>query len=340
MSLDIQLLDNTRLRAILECLADGSYHSGETLGQLLGVTRAAVWKHLQKLELLGIDVRSVKGKGYVIEGGLDLLDRQSLLGHISPELTDLCRQLEIFPILDSTNSYLLRQDIIAGRICLAETQTAGRGRRGRTWHSPFAQNIYLSLGWGFEGGVAALEGLSLTVGVALARALERLGILGATLKWPNDVFYQDKKLAGILIEMVGDPAGHCQVVIGIGLNVRMETDDTSVDADKVINQPWIDIYGLARQLGLKLLSRNELVAAIINELLPIMQAYTKDGFIAYKDAWESYNVHAGKLVNITGVQRSVSGVMLGVNVQGALRLQTPQGEELFYGGEVSLRTAS
>ena len=166
-----QLLDNSRLREILMCLADGQYHSGEYLGQLLGVSRAAVWKHLQKLEMLGIHVQSIKGKGYVIEGGLDLLDRNRVLSGLAPDISHLCNQLDIFPIIDSTNSFILRHQDVAGQICLAEAQTEGRGRRGKTWHSPFAQNIYMSLGWGFEGGIAALEGLSLAVGVAIVRAL-------------------------------------------------------------------------------------------------------------------------------------------------------------------------
>lgn len=340
MNLETQLLDNTRLRAILECLADGQYYSGEYLGQLLGVSRAAVWKHLQKLELLGIHIQSVKGKGYVIDGGMELLDKNQLLSGLSANTLGLCRQLDVFPIIDSTNSYVLRQTDIAGHVCLAEAQTAGRGRRGREWYSPFAQNIYMSLGWGFDTGVAALEGLSLAVGVALVRALEKLGISGVSLKWPNDVLYQDKKLAGILIEMMGDPAGYCRVVIGVGLNVRMGVGDARYAADQAIMQPWTDVQTLARNSGLGPLSRNSLASSLINELLLIMPSYANEGFSAYRQAWESCNAHAGMLVNLHGAQRVVEGVVLGVNLQGALRLQTAQGEELFYGGEVSLRTAS
>jgi BirA family transcriptional regulator, biotin operon repressor / biotin---[acetyl-CoA-carboxylase] ligase len=340
MSLDPQLLDNVRLRSILECLADGQYHSGEYLGHILGVSRAAVWKHLQKLESLGINIQSVKGKGYVIEGGLELLDKQKILSELSVSSVSVCKHLDIFSIIDSTNSYILAKPDIAGHVCIAEAQTAGRGRRGRVWHSPFAQNIYMSLGWGFEGGVAALEGLSLAVGVALVRALNGVGIEGVSLKWPNDVLYKNKKLAGILIEMMGDPAGYCQAVIGIGLNVRMATDDAKSVADQAIQQPWIDVQTLANDAGLAPIPRNRLAASLINELLLMMPGYSEQGFSAYRLAWDQYNAHAGQWIDLHSAQRVVSGIMLGVNEQGALRLQTSQGEELFYGGEVSLRTAS
>lgn len=340
MTLESQLSDNSRLRSILECLADGEYHSGQHLGELLGVSRAAVWKHLQKLELLGVHILSVKGKGYIISGGLELLDKERILGELSTEASALCRQLDIFSVIDSTNSYILNQSTVAGHICMAEAQTAGRGRRGRTWHSPFAQNIYLSLGWGFEGGVAALEGLSLAVGVALVSALEKFGIHGVSLKWPNDVLYEEKKLAGILIEMMGDPAGYCQAVIGIGLNVRMGFGDAKSIADLSIPQPWIDLHTLLANKGINQISRNHLASCLINELLVMVSSYSNLGFSIYKEAWERHNAHAGKSVELHGAQRVVTGVMVGVNEKGALRLRTSNGEELFYGGEISLRTAS
>lgn len=340
MNQEQQLLDSPRLREILQCLADGQFHSGEYLGQLLGVSRAAVWKHLQKLESLGIHIRSTKGKGYVIEGGLELLDRDWMLSRLTHDVSHLCSCLDIFPIIDSTNSFILRQEEIAGHICLAEAQTDGRGRRGKTWHSPFAQNIYMSLGWGFEGGVAALEGLSLAVGVALVRALGKLDIGGVSLKWPNDVLCDGKKLAGILIEMTGDPAGYVQAVIGIGLNVRMNSNNASMIAERVIQQPWVDLQTLSRDQGIEPLSRNQLAVGLINELLRMLPDYTERGFVAYQQEWESYNAHKGKMVSLHNAQRVVTGIMLGINSQGALRLQTAFGEELFYGGEVSLRTAS
>ncbi|HEY0894151.1 MAG TPA: biotin--[acetyl-CoA-carboxylase] ligase, partial [Cellvibrio sp.] len=195
---EVNIFEASSLRQILALLADGELHSGEELGLLLGVSRAAVWKHLQKLEGLGIRLLSIKGRGYCIDGGLDLLDLEKIEAQIHSSLPI---KLNLFPQIDSTNAYLMRHTNPALQVCLAESQSAGRGRRGRVWVSPFAQNIYCSIGWGFEGGVAALEGLSLAVGLVIVRTLQCYGIAGLELKWPNDVLYHDHKLAGVLIEM-------------------------------------------------------------------------------------------------------------------------------------------
>src|SRR5690606_2045397 len=163
------LHQDTFLR-LLHLLADGDYHSGEELGALLGVSRAAVWKHVQKLEHLGVELSSQRSKGYRIAGGLELLQEQAIVAAMpegsAPPL------LVILPETDSTNSYLINtQGLPTATVCLAERQLAGRGRRGRAWVSPFARNIYLSVLWRFEGGASVLEGLSLAVGVAITRAL-------------------------------------------------------------------------------------------------------------------------------------------------------------------------
>lgn len=322
-------LDSGALRQILDLLADGQFHSGEELGLLLGVSRAAVWKHLQKLEGLGICLSSIKGKGYCIEGGLELLDIKKIKATLASTLP---LTIKIFPQIDSTNSHLMRDERPAMQICLAETQTAGRGRRGRQWISPFAQNIYCSVGWGFEGGVASLEGLSLVVGLVIVRALKLHGISGLELKWPNDVLYQNQKLAGILIEMRGDPAGYCEVIIGIGINVSM----ANINAE-VITQPWIDLRTIAVQQGVASLSRNLLVATLIDELTEVLASYQQAGFADYRAEWESINAHAGQIVELHNGALVNRGVCIGVTEVGALVLETKNGKEVFHGGELSLR---
>lgn len=328
--------DDRTLRTLITVLADGQFHSGQELGQVLGVSRAAVWKHLQKLEPLGINLISIKGKGYCLEGGLDLLSAPAIEQELVPAARALLTQLEICPVIDSTNAHALRNSIErgAGYVCLAEYQAAGRGRRGRTWVSPFGKNIYLSLVWGFDGGAAELEGLSLAVGVAIVDALKISGVQGLELKWPNDVLWQRRKLAGILLEMTGDPAGVCQVVIGIGINVFMPKDVANA-----IDQPWIDLYSISQSLNLPTTScrRNPLIAALLSQLLPLLQDYKTTRFAAYRNRWEALNAYAGRSVDIHLPNKTVSGKMLGVGDTGALRLQTAAGEELFYGGEVSLR---
>ncbi len=326
---DNNILEAGSLRKMLDLLADGQFHSGEELGLLLGVSRAAVWKHLQKLEGLGIKLLSVKGRGYFIDGGLDLLDLKKITALVQSSLP---LKLNIYPQIDSTNSYLMRHENLALQVCLAESQSAGRGRRGRVWVSPFAQNIYCSIGWGFEGGVAALEGLSLAVGLAIVRALQRYGIAGLELKWPNDVLYQNQKLAGVLIEIAGDPAGYCQVVVGVGINVAMGDDQ-----DNAISQPWIDLRGIFTKQGLPFASRNQLVATLIDEMVLVLNGYETEGFSNYCAEWQSLNAHSGQMVELRNGNIVCSGICVGVNEVGALVLKTAQGNEMFHGGEISLR---
>jgi BirA family biotin operon repressor/biotin-[acetyl-CoA-carboxylase] ligase len=332
MTAENNLLDSGSLRQILDLLSDGQFHSGEEIGALLGVSRAAVWKSLQKLELLGVALLSIKGRGYCIEGGLDLLDSKKISSQMK---SNLPLDLHVFAQIDSTNSYLMRQKDPVGQVCFAESQTAGRGRRGRVWVSPFAQNLYCSIGWGFEGGVAAIEGLSLAVGVAVARTLAFCGVEGSELKWPNDVLYGDKKLAGILIEVTGDPAGYCQVIIGIGINVAM-----SVDRAAAIDQPWIDLHAICDEKQIPQVSRNHLASVLINELVRILDDYDRKGFAAYSAEWQALNAHVGQQIELRNGNAICSGECVGVSDDGALLVKTALGEERFHGGEISLRRVS
>lgn len=324
------------LQRILELVADGQFHSGQEVGEILNLSRTAVWKQLQKLEGLGISLESVKGKGYRLPGGLDLLNARRIQSQMSPHALKLLSELDIHTVIDSTNNYVMRQAISheSGYICLAEQQTAGKGRRGRHWISPFGKNIYLSLLWNFNG-VAALEGLSLAVGVVIAEALGQLGIAGIQLKWPNDVLWRQRKLAGILLEMTGDPAGLCQVVVGIGINVSMPQSSAFA-----IDQPWVDIETIQAESGrTQKFTRNELVATLLSHLLPLLHNYADQKFIAYRERWESLNTFANQAVELHTAKSVVTGRMLGVDPSGALRLHTEEGETLFHGGEISLRVA-
>lgn len=330
MTAENNTLDSGPLRQILELLSDGLFHSGEEIGLLLGVSRAAAWKHLQKLEVLGVGVLSVKGRGYCIEGGLDLLNQNKISDQLKSSLP---LNLRVFAQIDSTNSYLMRQENPVMQVCFAESQTAGRGRRGRAWVSPFAQNLYCSIGWGFEGGIAAIEGLSLVIGLAVERALRQCGIAGIELKWPNDVLYENKKLAGVLIEITGDPAGYCQVVIGVGINVAMNNDQAGA-----IDQPWIDLHSICRHQQIAEVPRNHLAAILIDELVLVLDGYERKGFAAYCAEWQSLNAHAGKQIELHNGNSIHSGECIGVSDDGALRIKTAIGEEQFHGGEISLRS--
>lgn len=317
---------------ILTILADGQFHSGEELGAALGVSRAAVWKQLQKLETLSLDVETQKGRGYRVIGGLDLLDRSRMLSAASDRIRPVVEAMTIAQSLDSTNLQAARRIADGGAhgyCCVAEQQSAGRGRRGRHWLSPFARSLYFSLVWEFNSGAAALEGLSLCVGVAVARAMARAGVDEVNLKWPNDVLRSGRKLAGILLEMQGDPAGICQVVIGVGVNVRLTGIDT-----RSIAQPWADLADLS--IGG---DRNGLLVLILDELVAALTRYTAEGFRPFRDEWMGLDAYRGREVVVQLGGSWLTGIAEGVDAGGGLQLRTAQGMRTFHGGEVSLRSA-
>ncbi|KUJ78775.1 bifunctional biotin operon transcriptional regulator/biotin--[acetyl-CoA-carboxylase] ligase [Microbulbifer flavimaris] len=318
------------LRPLLELLADGELHSGESLGAALGVSRAAVWKQLQKLEQLGLPVESEKGRGYRLVGGLDLLSVDAIQSQLSVGGQSLLGELQVLDQVDSTNARVLdRMEAGAGHglVVLAEQQTAGRGRRGRQWVSPFAAGISLSIGWQFQGGVQILEGLSLAVGVALARALERFDVPDVRLKWPNDVWCQGRKLAGVLLELSGDLTDRCGVVVGVGLNVGL-----AEGAARQIDQPWVDLAAVRPGLG-----RNSLTAAMLEELLPLLEEYPRIGFAGYREAWSRLDQFSGQEISLYSGPTEWRGRNVGVDESGALLLEVDGEIRRFHGGEVSLR---
>lgn len=326
---------------ILDILKDGQFHSGESLGEALGCSRTAVWKQLQKLESLGLSIESIKGTGYRVAGGFELLDSELMLSQIDSLATAQIANLEIFKSIDSTNKYAREKaetQPSSGSVILAEQQTAGRGRRGKTWVSPFAANIYLSIVWDFEQGAQALEGLSLAVGVAVKRALNARGVESVQLKWPNDIYVDGQKLGGILLEMIGDPAGHCSVIIGVGINVAMPEDQAAA-----IDQDWTDVKTQMQlqqggDKGAIRFSKNHLASALISEIVLLLSDFQSQGFSCYRDEWQGADAFYGKQAAITTPKQSISGIVRGVDPNGALRLELDNGKiETFIGGELSLR---
>ncbi|MEH6825859.1 MAG: bifunctional biotin--[acetyl-CoA-carboxylase] ligase/biotin operon repressor BirA [Motiliproteus sp.] len=315
----------------MKILADGEFHSGESLGEAQGVSRAAVWKQLKKLQPLGLECHSVRGRGYRIPGGINLLDRGAFESRFTPVVASSLSSVELALSMASTNTVAAaeaQQGPCHGRLYVAEQQTAGRGRRGRAWASPFARNLYFSLTWSFSGGAAALEGLSLVVGLALRNGLADLGVKGVQLKWPNDLHCQGRKLAGVLLEMSGDAAGPCQVVIGAGVNVAMPEA-----AAVAVDQPWIDL----QQIVGAPLDRNVVLAVLLNALVPALQLFERQGFAPFREAWQQHNAYQGLQVRLATERFSEQGVCIGVDAKGALLLATASGTKAFHGGELSLR---
>lgn len=320
------------VKQLLDILSDGEFHSGEDLGVQLGITRAAVWKRLQYLAVLDIPVEASRARGYRILGGMNLLNRDQIISTTSPDARALLGNLMCLHEVESTNTFLLNSGS-CGDVCLAERQTAGRGRRGRQWFSPYGRNLYLSVRWHFDQGVTALEGLSLAVGALLAEVLDQIGVANIQLKWPNDLLCGGNKLGGILIEVGGDLTGECVVVVGVGLNIFM-SDVLRDDESAKINQPWTDL----KRQGFSA-SRNDLCGAILSSLLPALSNYPAEGFARYRDRWESRCAYLNQPIKVILPTGSCEGVLLGVDGQGALRVATKENELLFSGGEISLRSA-
>lgn len=319
------------LEKLLHLLSDKALHSGEEIGEVLGISRAAVWKKLKGLEEKGLLLESVRGQGYRLQEGIELLDEQAIYQALDPQVQTQV-SLHCALVTGSTND-LVRER--AGtwpdrrlHFCTAEHQTAGRGRRGRHWVTPFGGSICLSLLWQVGSGTAPLEGLSLAVGLAVVRALASCGVEGLGLKWPNDVLYQGKKLCGILLEVHGDPTGECEVAMGIGINVRLSSEQLTC-----IDQPAIDLYSLCQEP----VSRNRVIAALINTLVPLLAAFQTDGFARFQADWNRYDVFQGQPVALDAGGQPVHGCAQGVNHQGALLLKTTAGVLVFHGGEVSLK---
>lgn len=314
---------------LMHHLADGRFHSGRSLGQMFGISRAAIWQHLHSLKELGIHLNAVPGRGYCLTQPLDLLKPDELLTRLKRDAASLIGQLEIIPVVSSTNTYLREHpasDPLV-KVCLAEYQTAGRGRGGRTWVSPFANNLYLSLAWRFEHGTARLGGLSLAVSVVVAHALNELGLEQARIKWPNDIYVGGKKLAGILIEASGEVEGPCDVVIGLGLNVKMP-DEACLDID----QPWTDLSLCGVQHG-----RNEIAACLLEHLLIMTRDFTEFGFEHYRQAWQGLDLSFNQPVILREFGRTIEGTARGIDQYGQLLLERNGMLKAYPSGDISLR---
>lgn len=319
-------------RRLIGLLADGQAHSGTRLAAALGLSRSAIWKAVHQLEELGLTVHAVSGAGYRLDAPLELLDREAILAALTPDGRMLAGEIRVHELIDSTNAALLaeaRAGAPSGTVHLAEMQTRGRGRLGRTWRSPFAGNVYLSVLWSFSDA-SVLGGLSLAVGAVLIRALRALGVAEAGLKWPNDILWNEQKLGGVLVEVSGETHGRVAVVVGIGLNCHLPEREV-----QAIDQAVVD---LRRILGRRVPSRNRLVAALLDQLLPLLAGFEEAGFGRHRDEWRRYHVFDGRHARLEFDATAVEGRIAGVTPTGTLLLDCDDGvRREFASGDVRLR---
>lgn len=315
---------------VLRLLADGHFRSGEALARSLGVSRASVWHAVRELDAAELEIYKVRGRGYRLSQPLSLLDREQVVLHLGRFARHFA--LEVTGSVDSTNSRLIERaqaGAPSASVIAAEWQSSGRGRQGRVWHAGIGGALTFSLLWRFSQGAGFLAGLSLAVGVAIARAIEKLGASGAGLKWPNDVVWRGRKLAGILIEMQGDALGPSFAVIGVGLNVRL-----SDGVRKRIDQEASDLESACGRA----IDRNEVLALLLVELHAVLEAFAQSGFAPMRREWERRHVFRERPITmILPDARTESGIARGVGEDGALLVETRAGVRRFHSGEISLR---
>lgn len=318
------------LHALIRILADGQFHSGEEMGRQLGIGRSAVWKALHNLPKLGLEPHAVKGRGYRLPVPVELLDEQRIRSYlrssaIVPEVS--------FHLLNSTNSTsdvlkaLAQRGAANATVCLAEHQTTGRGRRGRSWYSPYGSNLYLSLLWRFDDGMSRLAGLSLAVAVAMMRCFEELGATGLGIKWPNDIISAEGKVAGILVDVAGESSGPCHAIIGIGVNHGM-----SVDANSSIDQPWTQLLQCGVTAG-----RNELAACLLRHLIEVADQYEQQGFEPFRGEWLSSDMLHNQEITLHMANGVVRGIERGIDKNGLLLVESDGVIAHYSAGEVSVR---
>ena len=322
---------------ILSQLSDGEFYSGQALGESLGISRAAVGKHIKQLEDIGLDIFSVTGKGYKLAAPLRLLDETKITANTNRTSNDW---LEVHHVIDSTNDHMLEQiragqsiygkAMDNGHTVVAECQTAGRGRRGRSWISPFGSHIYFSYLWHLDG-IGQAMGLSVAVGLALRETIAEFidSSSKATLKWPNDVYVDGKKIAGILVELEGQADGPCEVVIGIGINVNMPAKSA-----EQIDQPWTDLSSYSDET----VDRNLFIAKLCNSLYRQMEAFAAEGLSPLVSQWNEHDYFYQQDVKLIMGNHETHGVCQGIDRQGGLVLTLKDGNtRSFYGGEISVR---
>ena len=316
-------------RGILQRLIAGPV-SGDVLAQESGLTRAAMWKRIEALREAGVEIDAQAGRGYALRHPLELLQADEIIGALPPFVRAGLASLEIAWALDSTNSELLRRDTPAhgAAALIAERQTGGRGRRGKTWASPLAAHLYLSLSRQFSGGLARLGGLSLVAGVAAAEALHESGYAGVRLKWPNDLVVEGRKLGGLLVEGGGEHAGPVRAVIGLGLNVRMPESMAAT-----LDQPWTDLILLLGTAP----SRNAVAARLLAHLVPALDQFDAEGLAPFLTRYARFDALTGREVTVHLAGTTQTGIATGIAEDGALRVRIDGEERVFHAGEVSVR---
>ena len=323
---------------ILRLLGDGKLHSGQWLAERVGVSRTAVWKHIGQLRALGLEFEAVPGAGYVWSTPIELLWVDRIMSQLSAEMRGNLEALDLLWTAVSTNDELLAKDPPPpgrSRVCLAECQTGGRGRRGRKWLSPLGSGIYLSQSWCFATAPKKLAALPLAAGVAVLRALRVVGVKSLSLKWPNDVVADNRKLAGILVDLRGEAEGPLTAVIGVGINLEVPASVAAV----IHAEGGMPPIGLGQIDASLAVPRNRLAAELISALHEAMCEFGETGFSEFAREWAVRDYLRDRRISVRVGDRVCEGVAKGIDADGQFLLESNGAVEHIVSGDVTLRDA-
>ena len=314
---------------LLKTLQNGEFHSGEHLAATFELSRSAISNHIKAMCELGIEIFSVKGRGYKLANPIELLSYDQISRYLSASNKDKTKLIQVENLVTSTNDIVKAQmqEVESGFCCLAEAQSAGRGRRGRTWVSPYASSLYFSMLWRFSSGYQAMAGLSLMIGVIVNDTLLEMGVGQCQLKWPNDIYFNNQKSAGILIEVEGQVGASASAIIGIGVNIRLPNDVKGID------QAFTDLHSISEQF----IGRNKFAAALIDNLWQALPLFEKEGMKPFISRWQKADLYNNKEIKLLSGKNVTVGISRGIDETGALLLEIDRKIQAFHGGEISVR---
>jgi BirA family biotin operon repressor/biotin-[acetyl-CoA-carboxylase] ligase len=330
----VPLPNRVDARALLSLLTDGGTRSGACLARELHAGRGEITGLIRTLRAAGVDIGAARGRGYRLGGPVELLDGAKIRRALRDETRSRIHRMDVLFDVDSTNTHLLGlppPPLRSANVCSSELQHSGRGRRGRSWFCPFGGGLALSVGWAFPAASMADPTLSLAVGVAVSRSLERLGARQIRLKWPNDIWFGERKIGGVLVELRTEAGGPAHVVIGIGLNVSLSAAER-----RAIESAGVRAAAISDACP-EPVSRNVVAAALLEELLGMLDAFERDGFAVFRQEWAMLDALAGRQARVLAGDGSIEGTARGVDLDGALLLEVRGQLQRHVSGEVSLR---
>ena len=299
-----------------------SYISGEEISRTLGISRAAVWKHIKNLKNDGYEIDSVTNKGYRLVNAPDIISIDFLNSLLTTKY--IARNTKYLPETDSTNEAAKRDSASPdGSLYIAEVQTAGKGRLGRGWESPKGTGIWMSLLLKPDIAPQDISEITLIAGIAVCRAVGH----GAKIKWPNDIVIGSRKICGILTEMSAEIERVNHIVCGIGINVNTPSFPPEL-CDKATS--------LLIETGTKT-SRAELRAKVMNEFEPLYESFIKDGFKSARNEYRKLCVTLDRDVQVIYRKETIIGKAIDIDDDGGLIVDTDNGRIIVTSGEVSVR---